>query len=263
LLKSGGNSGKALSARTVGHAHRVLHQALSRAVANEILARNVASAVSPPKVEQKEVEILKAEQIVHVLQRLNGHELYPVVALDLATGLRRGELLALTWANIDLEGAVLRVERSLEETKAGLRFKGPKTLHGRRTISLPPSAVMILREHRRRQLETRLALGLGRPEPDALVFCEPGGAPFLPSKLSYGWRNACIALALPRVTLHALRHTHASALIAAGLDVLKISRRLGHSDPTVTLRTYAHLFDKTDQAAANAIEVALGTRVER
>jgi integrase len=204
-----------------------------------------------------------AEEIATVLHKLDGHALSPIVALDLATGLRRGELLALPWSNLDLEAATLRVDRSLEETRAGLRFKAPKTKHGRRTISLPPSAVEALKGYRRYQLELRLAHGLGRPNADALVFCKPDGSPMSPDGLSKAWRAAVVALQLPRVTFHALRHTHASALIAAGLDVVKISRRLGHADPTVTLRTYAHLFDKVDTAAASAIEAALRTRSER
>jgi integrase len=267
LLKAGNRKGRAkggpLAARTVGHAHRVLHRALERAVENETLARNVASVIAPPKVEDQEVEILGAEDLATVLRKLENHALYSVVAVGLATGLRRGELLALPWANVDLDGASLRVERSLEETKAGLRFKAPKTVHGRRTISLPPNAVAVLREHRRKQLELRLALGLGRPESGALVFCKPDGSPMSPDSLSKAWRLAVKLLGLPKVTFHALRHTHASALIAAGLDVVKISRRLGHSDPTVTLRIYAHLFDNSDAAAAAAIEAAMRTHPQR
>ena len=138
-------------------------------------------------------------------------------------------------------------------------FKSPKSARGRRTISLPQNAVAALRLHRRTQLELRIALGLGRPEPTALVFCQPDGSPIAPSWLSYTWRNTCTSLNLPKVTFHALRHTHASALIAAGVDVVTISRRLGHSNPTVTLRIYGHLFRKDDRAAATAIEVAMRT----
>jgi integrase len=264
LLKSGGQGGRPLSARSVGHARRVLHKALERAVERETLSRNVASAVKPPRIEDREVEILDAKQIGEVLTKLQGHDLLPFAAVDLATGLRRGELLALPWTAIDLEAATLRVERAVEETKAqGLRFKAPKTRHGRRTLSLPPSAVAILRRHRRRQLEIRLALGLGRPEPDRLVFCQADGSMIAPSWLSYTWRNTCLSLKLPKVAFQALRHTHASALIAAGLDVVKVSRRLGHASPVITLRTYAHLFDRTDTAAADAIEGALRTLVQQ
>ena len=219
----------------------------------------MATTISPPALEHEEVEILDAGEIALALERLGGHRLYGVSALALTTGMRRGELLGLQWVDCDLDAGVLRVERSLEETTAGLRFKPPKTKHGRRMISLPPSAVKALREHRIRQMEQRLALGLGRPEPHALVFSDLDGKPLSPRALSGAWRRTCVALGIPRVTFHALRHTHASALIAAGLDVVTISRRLGHANPTVTLNTYAHLFSKSDTVAAAAIEAALGT----
>jgi integrase len=263
ILKSGSRKGGPLAARTVGHAHRVLHRALERAVQTEILSRNVAAVVSPPKVDSTEIEILNEQQVYDVLRKLEGHPLYAIVALDLATGLRRGELLALRLADADLETATLLVDRSLEETKTGLRFKAPKTTHARRTISLPPSAVTLLRDHRRKLLELRLALGLGKPDDDTLLFGNPDGSLLAPNRLTRRWQDACVALDLPRVSFHGLRHTHASALIAAGLDVVAISRRMGHANPTVTLNVYAHLFKKDDRAAAAAIEMVLRTRREQ
>lgn len=263
LLRSGGKDGRPLSARTVGHAHRVLHRALARAALSEVVSRNVASLVHPPRVEANEVAILTAEQMVDVLAKLEGHALHPIVAVALATGMRRGELLALRWGDVDLDGATLRVERSLEETMAGLRLKTPKTRHGRRMVSLPPSAVDVLREHRRQQLELRLALGLGRHDSDALVFSRPDGSPLSPDNLSRDWRRLTASRGLPRVMFHALRHSHASALIASGVDVLTVSRRLGHGSPVVTLTVYGHLFANTDIAAADAIEAALRTGAER
>ena len=96
--------------------------------------------------------------------------LLPVVSLALATGMRRGELLGLQWGDIDLDAGTLRVERSVEETKAGLRLKPPKTKRGRRNITLPSEAVAMLRAHKVRQMEIRLALGMGNIKPDTLVF---------------------------------------------------------------------------------------------
>ena len=252
-----------LSARTVGHAHRVLHRALQRAVENETLSRNVASVIRPPNVEAQEVEILSADEIRSVLAKLEGHALHPIVALAPATGMRRGELLALRWEDLDLDGAKVRIERSLEETAAGLRFKAPKTKHGRRMISLPTSAVEALRIHRLKQLELRIALGQGKPEADVLVFSTIEGAPLSPDNLSRDWRRVVAAMHMPCVKFHSLRHSHASALIASGLDVLTVSRRLGHGSPVVTLNTYAHRFAKTDEKAADAIEAALRTTGER
>jgi integrase len=171
--------------------------------------------------------------------------------------------LAVQIGDLDLDAATLRVERSLEETAAGLRLKPPKTKHGRRTISLPAHAVAVLRAHWRQQLEHRMALGLGKPEPATLIFSHPDGSLLSPDNLSRDWRRTCRSLGLPLVMFHALRHTHASALIASGLDVVQISRRLGHSSPVVTLRTYAHLFTSSDSAAAAAIENVLRTPRER
>jgi integrase len=263
IIREGGKNGRPLSARTVGHAHRVLHRALQRAVENETLPRNVASLIRPPKVEAQEVEILGADEIGMVLAKLEGHALHPIATLALATGMRRGELLALRWGDVDLSGATMRVERALEETGAGIRFKAPKTKHGQRTVSLPKSAIEVLRAHRLKQLELRVALGQGKQKLDALVFSTFEGAPLSPDNLSRDWRRAVTTLDLPKVKYHALRHSHASALIASGLDVLTVSRRLGHGSPVITLSTYAHLFGKTDEKAADAIEAALRTTREQ
>ena len=257
LLKSGRKDSGPLSARTVGHAHRVLHAALERALRLEIVPRNVAHAVKPPKVEACEVPILTAEQIPDVLAKMEGHGLHPIAALALGTGMRRGEICGLAWGAVNLDGAALRVERSIEETKAGLRFKSPKTQHGRRTVSLPPFVVEILRSHRARQVEQRLLFGLGGLGDDDLVFARSGGSPPSPDNLSRDWRRAVKALGLPPVMFHALRHSHASALIAGGLDVVAVSRRLGHGSPAITLRVYAHAFGSSDDKAAATIERAI------
>ena len=128
---------------------------------------------------------------------------------------------------------------------------------------LPAGACLIiigtegLRIHRRNQLEIRIALGMGRADGEALVFSTPEGGPLSPDNLSRDWRRTVAARNLPGVMFHALRHSHASALIASGLDVLSISRRLGHGSPTVTLTVYAHLFENTDTKAAAAMEAVL------
>jgi integrase len=189
-----------------------------------------------------------------VREALKGSRLGPIVNLGLATGCRLGELLSLRWR--DLDGSTLTIERSLEQTKAGLRFKSPKTKHGRRKITLPPSAVLDLDKHRREQLELRMLLGLGKPPADALVFCNYDGSPLAPGKLSVQWNRAIRRIpGIPPVTFHSFRHCHASALIKAGVDVVSVSRRLGHSSPVITLKVYAHLFgDSTQDKAAEAIE---------
>jgi len=232
----------------------VLWGALKQAVKLEMLSRNVADAATPPRLKDDEVEILTPEQIMAVRQALKGSRLGPIVNLGLATGCRMGELLSLRWR--DLEGNTLTIERSLEQTKAGLRFKSPKTKHGRRKITLPPSAVLDLDKHRREQLELRMRLGLGKSPADALVFCNDDGSPLAPGKISVQWNRVIRRIpGVSPVTFHSFRHCHASALIKAGVDVVSVSRRLGHSSPVITLKVYAHLFgDASQDKAAEAIE---------
>ena len=253
-LIKGREGWRPLAPRTVGHVHRVLHRALGHAQKWSLVAQNVAALVSPPRVAFQEVEILPPDQAQALLQSLRGRALFPIVMLALATGMRRGELLALRWHNVDLDAAVLRVEQSLEQTKAGLVFKAPKTKHGRRSITLPPSAVAMLREHRRAQQEQRLKLGIGKAPRDALVFSTYDDQPRSPNALTKQFSLAVQMAKVPPVTLHSLRHTHASQLIASGHDVLAISRRLGHGSAMITLNVYGHLFPNRDDQAASAIE---------
>ena len=149
------------------------------------------------------------------------------------------------------------LDRLLEETRDGLRLKAPKTRNGRRAVSLAPTVVETLRQHRKAQLEQRMALGLGRLPDDAPLFANFDGAPMSPDKLSRDWANLVRLRKLPRVPFHGLRHSHVSALIAGGLDVFAVSRRIGHSDAALTLRTYTHWFSQKDVEATAAIETAL------
>jgi integrase len=219
---------------------------------------NVATVHKPPIPEQDEVVILTPEQIEEVQCKLAGHFLYPIASLAIDTGMRRGELCGLQWGDVDLDGATLQVKRAVEETRQGLRVKGPKSKRGRRSIALPKRAVAMLRAHRIEQLERRLALGQGKITDTTLVFSKVEGDMQWPDDLTRMWARVVKAKKLPRVTFHALRHTHASVLINAGLDVLTISRRLGHSKPSVTLDTYGHLLKGADAVAADAIDAILG-----
>ena len=245
-----------LAARTVGHVHRALHRALGHATGWDIIQQNIAARVVPPRVAHHEMAILTPAQVKVVLETARGRSIFPIATLALATGMRRGELLALRWQDIDLNKAKITVARSLEQTKAGLRFKEPKTAHGRRTISLPATAVTELRTHWRTQQQLRLALGAGKSPPEALVFADLNGEPRLPNAITKEWERTARAAGMAFATLHSLRHTHASHLIAAGLDILTISRRLGHGSPTITLSVYGHLFPQTDDRAAQIMEAA-------
>jgi integrase len=249
-------AGEGLADRTRLHLHRVIHVMLKHAAQWGVVPRNVASMVDAPRVKAREMEVLTPGEMRTVLETLRGKDLYPIAAVGLATGLRRGELLALRWADMNLEAGHLQVERALEETpRGGLVFKAPKTRHGRRQVTLPPSTVALLRDHHRTQLEQRLLFGRGKEPADALVFGNFDGSPRSPHWVTAAWRKVAKRTSI-KATFHSLRHTHASTLIASGLDVLTISRRLGHGSPVITLSVYGHLF-KTDDRAAAIMEAAL------
>ena len=249
-----------VSARTVGHAHRVLSKALKEAARFDLVVKNVASIEKPPRVDRKdEIQIVEEHRLREMLERLKGQPIYPKVVLAVFTGLRRGELLALRWRHIDLDRKLLEVREALEQTTAhGVQVKAPKSKAGRRDITLPDVVVETLREHRRAQLELRMRLGLGRlPEDDDLVFPAPTGGLMSPHALTMEWSDTADSIGMADITFHALRHTHASQLIDSGVDVVTIAKRLGHSSPNVTLGTYAHFFRQQDDKAATAINNAL------
>jgi integrase len=250
-----------LAARTIGLVHAVLHRALAQAKIWGLVRDNAADVVKPPKASRQETPMLQPVQASELLERLHGHPLYMLASLALATGMRRNELLALRWQDVNLDAGRLTVERSLEQTAAhGVRAKSPKTTKGRRTISLPASTVAELRVHWREQQEQRLELGAGKSRPDSPVLATWDGKFMSPSAFAHAWRCQMRAVGMD-VKLHMLRHTHASMLIAAGVDILTISRRLGHASATITLNVYGHLIHGTDIRAAQVIDAALGSRM--
>ena len=245
-----------LADRTRLHAHRVAFTMLKHATQWGVIGRNPAALVDAPRVKAREIEILTQAEIRTVLAALQGKPLYPLIAVALGSGLRRSELLGLRWKDLDLGAGLLRVEQALEQTtRGGLVFRQPKTKYGRRTVTLAPSTVAALREHWKVQQEQRLLFGLGKAPEDALVFAAWDGSSRSPNALTKEWQSTLCSIGF-KATLHSLRHSHASTLIASGLDVLTISRRLGHGSPAITLGVYGHLF-RTDDRAAAIIEAAL------
>jgi integrase len=260
LRTKGRKDGKAgVSSQTIKNAHAVLAKALKDGAKHDLVARNVAVDQSAPPVRADEVTILAPNQVRDLEAKLVGHKMYAPVIVALFTGVRRGELLALRWHHVDFDTKTLHIRDSLDETKAGgVKIKPPKTEAGLRDIALPDIVIDTLHSHRKAQLEMRLALGLGKLPDDALVFpAMDGSSPRSPRIFSAEWCTLANSIGLGDISLHALRHTHASMLISAGLDVVLISKRLGHSNPSITLRIYAHQFAKRDDRAADAINAAL------
>ncbi len=251
--REGGPSG--LSPRTVLHVHRVLATALRQAVRWQMIPRNPADAVRPPCPTRPEIHTLTEEETALLLQAAKGSRLYAPVLLALTTGLRRGELLALRWEDVDLESGTLRVVQNLTVTQEGLVFKTPKTAKSRRSVALPALAVEALREHRKQQSEERLRLGPVWQD-HALVFPGLDGRPWHPDLFTSGFHDLTLRAGL-RVRLHDLRHTHATQLLKAGIHPKVVSERLGHSTIGITLDIYSHVLPGMQEEAATRTDLAL------
>lgn len=253
LLSNGRLDGKgALSGLTVKHIHRVFKEALRQAVRWKMLAANPADNVDPPKAEHSEIEILEPEHVEGILIAIRRTRLLAPVIVALNTGLRRGELLALRWKDIDFEGTALTVRQSLEETGAGLRFKEPKSRRSRRTVALPAAAVDTLRHHKLRQMETYLKLG-SKWSTEALVFGRFDGQPIRPRNFSKEFSRVVKRAGL-KVTFHGLRHTHATMLLKQNVHPKIVSDRLGHASVAITLDTYSHVIPSMQDVAARAMD---------
>jgi integrase len=255
-LESGRLDGKGgLSAQTVLHHHRVLHDALQQAVRWRLLGRNSAAAVEPPKPERKEMRALDEGCSAWLLDAAQGNRLYLPILLAIATGMRRGEILALCWRDVDFVNNVIRVQRSLEQTNAGVRFKEPKKKKSRRPISMPLLLVEALESHYGAQMEFKNRLGAGYENND-LICCYDDGRIWIPESFTSLYSKFTRRIGV-KIRFHDLRHTHASQLLRAGVSAKVVSERLGHSAIGITLDTYSHILPGMQEDAAAKVDFAL------
>jgi integrase len=201
-------------------------------------------------------------QTTALLKSLKASRLYLPVALAVSTGMRRGELLALRWAEVDLDKAQISVNRSLEQTKAGLTFKTPKTERSRRRIALPKVIVKLLRAHKASQAAEKLRLGPIYQD-RGFVCARPDGTPWPPDTFSTLFAAHIRRHKLPPVRFHDLRHTHATQLLKQGVHPKIVSERLGHSNISITLDTYSHVLPGMQEQAVAAIDTVLAAAIDQ
>lgn len=246
-----------LSPRTVHHARRVLIKALGQAVTWERLSRNPAQATTPPKVERQKMLAYDAAQTAELLEAFRPTRMFVPVLLAVMCGLRRGEILALRWRNVELgdNRRSIAIVESAEQTKEGVRYKEPKSGKAR-TVALSRSVAEELRAHRARQAEEQLRLGL-RPDADSFVVAQVDGRPLQPQSLTHEWVRLIGKTELPRIRFHDLRHSHASQMLASGVHPKIASERLGHSSVGITLDLYSHTLPGMQADAAEQVDAAL------
>jgi integrase len=256
-LAGGRKDGKdgGLSPRSVGHMHRVLKQALGQAVKWQDLTRNPADAVEPPMVEWKPMKTYDLPQTAELIEAVRGTPIEMAALLTVLCGLRRGEICALRWRNVDLVTGQISVVESLEQTKAGLRFKSPKSGKGR-TVALSATMVEELRAHRILRAEDMLKLGQALSDDD-LVIAHADGSIVQPIYISQHWARTIRKTGLAHLRFHDLRHAHATHLLANGVHPKVASERLGHSRVGITLDLYSHVMPGMQEDAAATVDAQL------
>jgi integrase len=260
-LSNGRRSGGGLAPASVIYMHRLLKQSLSQAVRWQILTRNPAELVDPPKMERRTMITYDMAQTAELLEIARPRRLFIPVLLALLCGLRRGEIAALRWRHVDFDSAQLSISESAEQTSAAVRYKEPKSGKAR-TVALSAFVLEELRQHRLRQAEELLRLGI--PQDDAtFVYAREDGLPIQPRSLTQSWEQMIGKASLPRLRFHDLRHAHATHLLSSGVHPKIVSERLGHSKVGITLDLYSHVLPGMQADAVARVDGALRLALQK
>ena len=267
LLKSGGKRTKdadgklverPLSAKSVYHAFTLLNGAMRFALRMELIGRNPCDAATRPSIIRSEAKALTADEVTRLLEAAGGSRWGAFVTLALATGARRGELCALSWNDYDADNGTLTIRHSLSQTRHSIGLKATKT--GRtRTLPLSRIANDALRSQRALQAHERLANGHSYHNLDSAIFADEIGGRVTPMAATCAFDRIARKAGISTTRLHDLRHTAATTLLVAGVDVRTVAGVLGHASPSITLSTYAHLMPEAQREAVDR----LGERLER
>lgn len=244
---------------SVGYLHRILRSALTQAVKWELVRRNVAALVEPPRVEKVDRQVLDVEQAKAFLAAVKGNRLEALYSVGFAIGLRKGEVLGLQWNDVDLERGAVTVRRELQYLDGKHQLVPyAKTQSSLRTITLPAPALEALHEHRARQQEERRALGdAWRGDTWNLVFTTHLGTPIGARNALRAFQRALKRAGLPHQRFHDMRHACASLLLAMGVPDHVVMNILGHSSISITKNIYAHVYPSMQREAADKMGRAL------
>ncbi|KAA1025577.1 site-specific integrase [Pseudonocardia sp. EV170527-09] len=259
LARTKGKSGRVLSPRTIQFIHAVLRSALQHAVRDELIGRNVAKLVSPPRATPPEITPLSPEVARKFLRVANTHWLAALWLILLTTGLRRGEVLGLTWSDVDLDAGTLRVRRTVQKLDGVFVFGEPKSARSRRVLTLPAVCLAALR--RQPEINRGRAAGEQRRvdgQPADLVFVSTSGQPIDPRSVNRAFDRLLTKAEVPHSRVHDLRHTCATLLLAEGASDREVMELLGHSSIGITMNTYAHVLDDSKRRMASRMDGLFG-----
>lgn len=246
-----------LSGAYIGHVRATLRACLAHAMRQELVFRNVAALASPPRVRREEQRALSNEEIGGLLAALDGERLRPLIVMGVVLGLRRGELMALRWADCDLDRARLTVRRTGKRIGGRYVEGQPKSERSRRIVALPVAVVTLLRAQRAVVAEEQLRLGPAWHD-EGYVFPGQDGGPVGASTIRKALDRALARAGLPYIRIHDLRHSAATALLVAGGTLHDVQNMLGHTSYALTANLYAHVLDGQRQTTAARIDAAFG-----
>jgi integrase len=246
-LREGG-----LKDSTVRAVHQTLTSALTQAVRWEILTRNPAKGVRPGRLERRPATLWTHDEVARFLTTFDDRTLYAVVCTVVATSIRRGEVLALQWRDVDLVRGTLHIQRTLTRLERGWGYGPPKSERSRRLLPIPDELIGILQTYQQEQRERR-ALCRSRWPHEEWVFDRGDGHPLGPDALHHRWVRAVQQAHLPKIRLHDLRHGGATKMLEAGIPLKVISEHLGHSTITTTADIYQHVTQEMHRRAAEAL----------
>lgn len=264
LLKSGrkkrpGEKGpaKGLAPKTVHNIHVMLNKALSDAARKGTVVRNVVALADAPSLQARkhpEIKAWEVDQLVVFLDAVASHRMAPAMYFAAHTGMRRGEVLGVRWRDIDLDEGRVSVRQALVSVAYEVSISDVKTGTSRRTIDIDEDVTQALRDWRKTRTEERDGL---EPEPDDLVFVKADGTSMHPDIFSQLFDRTVAKIDVPNISLHDLRHTHATLLLKAGVNVKVVSERLGHANIAFTMHVYQHVLPGMQAAAADTFSLLL------
>lgn len=250
-----------LTPTTVRHIHNVLRIALRQAVRWRLLARSPAEDVDPPKITKRPPTVWNTDEVVRFLNMARGDRYYAAYLLAVGAGLRRGEILGLRWQDVDLIQGAVTIHQSLIHTSSGNFIQDPKTAGSRRTVAISPDTVEALRERllawRHEKMLEEKVYGPGSYIGTGLIFPGEADKPLDPRSFTRSFERLSRRAGVPRIRFHDLRHTHATLMLAATTHVKVMSERLGHSNISTTMNTYAHVLPSMQRDVAAAVDAIL------
>jgi integrase len=246
-------AGEGLSPRTVLYIRNVLRAALNQAMKGDLVARNVAMLVDPPKVDPYEAHALSLAEAGRLIDTLRGDRLEALYAVALSVGMRQGEVLGLRWEDVDLDIGRITIRKQLQVINGQPTFTEPKSRKSRRAIPLPAAVLETLRQHRKRQLEERMLAGGKWQGQWELVFCTPIGTPIDHSNLRKHFKQALTRAGLPAIRFHDMRHSASSFLAARGVHPSVAQAILGHANVSTTLSVYTQVSHDTMREATDLL----------